>query len=238
MFEEIVLQSGSCFGGADQRYGLVDRVGRVGRRNDVRLVAWGYCGRRLRVVLEGDEVRIAHTVGGVRRGSARLSRSPMILVVESQEPIIDVQEAIVRCHRMPQVGDPLGSAWSSHRDLLSVRCAAFYDAARLRSLVDPRTIHWKAGGQSLPAGWPPNDGSVSLGVLLRIAAAVLGVLPADRRCFRLFAHAARSAGYDALSIASALALTPRRIRQLWAADEPALALALQHLGDPRLGNVP
>jgi hypothetical protein len=74
--------------------------------------------------------------------------------------------------------------------------------------------------------------------LLRVSAAVIGVLPSDRRCFRLFVHLARMAGWETVNLASALALTPRRVRQLAAEDEPDLPLALWAFDDPRLAIVP
>lgn len=238
MVVEVLLHAREPFVSAGQRYGLVDRFDRVGARHGVGVVAWGFDERRLRILLDGSEAGIARTLVGVRRGSSRLRVEPAHLAVTSEGEVGDLVPAVIRCHRMPGLNDPLESPWSSHRDLLAVRHAAFFDASRLRASVDPRALHWAAGGRALPPGWPPDPGVIPLPRLLRISAAVLGVLPADRRCFRLFAHAARSAGYDAHSIGGALTLTPRRVRQLWAAQEPALLLALQHLADPRLSRVP
>lgn len=238
MVEEVLLRAESPFGGAGPQYGLIERIARVGHSYSVTLVAWGFDEHRLRLVLEGPSEGVSRTIVGVRRGSARLRVGALSLSEESRKRVVELADAIVRCHMMPGMTDPLESVWSSHRDLLSLRHATFFDGSALRAAADPRSIHWRAGGRALPPGWPPNPGATPLPKLLRIAAAILGVLPADRRCFKLFAHAARSAGHDAGSIAGALALTPRRVRQLWAAEEPALALALQHLADARLRRVP
>jgi hypothetical protein len=74
--------------------------------------------------------------------------------------------------------------------------------------------------------------------LVRIAAGVLGMLPANRSTFRLVVHLGRALGYAVDQIAAALQLTSRRIRQLFADHEPLLEAALLHVADPRLGVVP
>ena len=67
---------------------------------------------------------------------------------------------------------------------------------------------------------------------------LLGVLPADRRCFRLFVHLGNARGWSTQDLAAALALTARRVRQLKASPEPMLRVALMSLADPRLCVVP
>jgi hypothetical protein len=71
-----------------------------------------------------------------------------------------------------------------------------------------------------------------------MAGSVLGVLPGDRRSFRLFVHLAIARGFSKADLADALVLTQRRIRQLAAATEPQLDLGLCALADPRLRCVP
>ncbi len=136
---------------------------------------------------------------------------------------------------------PLSTPWTSHRDLLQLRRAPFYDASVLEGRLDPRELHLACGGQPLPPGWPPPPGErEALSLLLRVAGGVLGRMPADRRCFHLFVQLARVRGWHTRAIADALVLTRRRIRQITAEGVcgQKLDMALATLADPRLGRVP
>lgn len=231
-----------------ERYELLERVRASCDRHRVDFLAFRLTERRLEVVLDGKPESVQRALVGLRRGVAhafgRRGRA-LRLQVAAGEPIYDLHATLVELHRPTVDGtpdatlDPLVSPWTSHRDLMALRRAPFIDGDLAAARVDARQVHLEAGGGSLPPGWPPDASSrVSLELLLRVASAVLGVLPADRRSFSIFAHLARRAGYRVSTIAEALTLTPRRIRQFLAEDPDLLPAAITTLADPRLRRVP
>ncbi|MEZ4239300.1 MAG: hypothetical protein R3F59_24730 [Myxococcota bacterium] len=232
--------------GAVFRYEVMDRLARAADSHDVRVVAFGFGSEALRLVLEGDEEARTNVLRGLKVGTIRavarwglkLQAGPSLRRTLGGGELLD---AVCWCHRAPiEAGadGPLASPWSSHRDLLGFRRARFYDAGWLRARVDPTETQRLCGGAPLPPGWPPPHGQEDLTRLLRVAAAVLGVLPADRRCFRLFVHLARARGWGTAAMAQALSLTDRRVRQLAAEPEPELPLALVALSPGPLSRVP
>ena len=100
--------------------------------------------------------------------------------------------------------------------------------------IDCQALHRRIGGAVAQPQIPRSRTRRTLNELLRVSGAVLGVLPADRKCFRLFAHLAKEQGWRNMDIALALSLTSRRIRQLLSQTEPNLHLAYSSLGDARL----
>jgi len=233
--------------GAVFRYEVLERLQRSAARRDVTVVSFGFAGNELRLVLEGQSDDIGNVLRGVKVGTTRSARKLRLRLQAgpSERTVLhraDILDAVVWTHLAPVstgAAGPLSDPWSSHRDLMGFRHASFYDVSRLRQLVDPRVVHRLAGGQDLPQGWPPaSTGREDLSFLLRIAGGVLGVLPADRRCFRLFVHLARARGWENAALAPALALTRRRIRQLAVGQEESLAVALHAVGDQRLSCVP
>jgi hypothetical protein len=230
------------------RYGVMERLDGAADRRGVDVLAFGFERRSLRLVVEGDDVDVRNVLRGLKVGTTREAADRWDVALSAghtwRQPVPPgaLAEAVAWAHLGPVVaGAPgvLASPWSSHRDLLAFRTATFYDARLLDGRVDPRDIHARCGGSPLPRGWPPGVGEPEpLSLLLRVAGAVLGVLPADRRCFRLFVHLARARGYAARDIAEALALTGRRVRQLAAESAEGLETALTCLGDPRLRRVP
>jgi hypothetical protein len=225
------------------RYDLLDRMARWGADADLVLLAFGMGRAEVRLVVEGRASAV-HGFGRRLRTwlSRRAAKDGQDLVVVLRRPErLALTEAVVWAHRLPiedGASGPLASPWTSHRDLLRFRRAPFYDAGVLRRRVDGRLVHRDCGGRRLPRGWPPKGQAPELDLLLRMAAAVSGRLPGDRRSFRLFAHLGRSAGRGTSELARALDLTPRRVRQLLAEDEPLLNVARRCLGDPRLCQVP
>ncbi len=233
-------------GGAPFRYDLLDRLGRCGQPHDVIVLAFGFeRGAALRCVLHGEPAAIGAVLKATKVGTALALRHQglggAVGAVERHAAQTAI-DAVVWAHRAPLEGrcgprQPLATPWSSHRDLLGYREAVFFDAKPLRRSVDPQDVHRRCGGgpvsvrPSAPRGW-------ALGTLLRFAAAVMGVVPADRRCFGLFVHLARSAGWPTREVAQAICLTPRRVRQLAACPAPHLDLARRTLADPRLQRVP
>lgn len=224
---------------ASVRYGLLARLHEGGRARDVRLLGFSV-GHEVRVLLEGPADAVRATVTAAKVGTARASGGPSRLGPSRFRTPTDGLTALVDLHREPGPDGPLGNPWTSHRDLLGFRTAPFFDRRVWAGRIDPRRVHVEAGGGPLPFGWPPDLDAdpADLGLVLRVAGAVLGVLPADRACFRLFAHMTRALGVRQLDVAAALSLTPRRIRQLVAQPEPALRLGLLALSDPRLSVVP
>lgn len=229
------------------RYALLERAALSARRNDVELLAFGLGDGEARLVFNGEVEAIRNVLRGVKVGTVRSARAYGVDILWAPTRRDDVSpgrlvHAVAWAHRAPvdagAVG-PLASTWSSHRDLLGYRKAQFYDRAVLNGLVDVRKVHRLAGGEALPAtARLPDRPRESLSLLLRLAAAVLGVLPADRRCFRLFVHLARRRGWRTIDLADALMVSCRRIRQLASTREPLLPVAIRSLADPRLCRVP
>jgi hypothetical protein len=233
-----------AFAGATFRYGVLERLQACAAARGVEVLAFGFGRRELRLVLEGEPRAITNTLRGTKVGTVRAAcRYPSRFRAgpSQRAPVTDLTDAVAWCHMGPiEAGalSPLASPWSSHRDLLGFRYARFFDASLIAGRVDPHLVHAMCGGRTLPLRWPPRGRAEDLSLLLRIAAAVSGVLPADRRCFRLFVHLAKTRGWQTLPVARALALTTRRVRQLKAEREPHLKTALKSLGDPRLSLVP
>ena len=250
MFERIECDlTGQIHGliGAVFRYEVLGRLRKASARLGVNAISFGFSRNELRLVLEGDSESIRNVLRGLKTGTTRSARKWNICLRANGSERIKISrseliDAIVWTHLGP-VSDgaagPLANPWSSHRDLMGFREASFFDATRLRELAEPRTVHKLAGGAALPIGWPPAEtGLEDLSFLLRVSGGVLGVLPADRRCFKLFVHLARARGWGNAEIAPALALTARRVRQLASGEEPRLHLALCAVGDHRLMQVP
>ncbi len=249
MVERVSVDIGGSDGlaAAMFRYAVLERLGRIAGSHGVLVLAWGFARGELRVVLEGDDEPVSALLRGLRVGTARASTAVGVALslahpIRTPVPPGDLEAAVVWAHRAPvehTAADPLESPWSSHRDLLGFRHNASIDLASLEGRVEPRRIHALLGGEALPTGWPPPMAKrANLSRLLRVAAGVLGVLPADRRCFRLFVHLARHEGWLSGEIGDALALTARRIRQLGVQPEPNLPLARLTLGSPLLSVVP
>lgn len=235
------------FTGAVVRYGILERLRLRMARDGLAMVAFGFGATDLRLVIEGPEVAARRAMKGVKIGTARIARPwglPFAWGGDSWRSVAEAEltESIAWAHMAPVesgAAGPLASPWSSHRDVMGYRIADFYDPSVVRGRVNPLVVHRLAGGLGVPAGWPPDHPRrESLELLLRVAAGVLGVMPADRRCFRLFVHLGRARGWNTCDLARALALTGRRVRQLAVEPEDRLLVALRSLGDPRLCRVP
>jgi hypothetical protein len=224
------------------RYGILRRLEECARRQQITVLAFGVHDTQVRVVMEGEHDAAELAIRGVKVGTHRHASSfESGLVLGDTRSVSlhehDLVEAVAWCHRLDGRADPLSSPWTSHRDLLGLRDADYFDARRIRALVDAAEVHALCGGQPAPTAEPAHEGSPSrrpLQLLLRIAASVRGVLPANRSCFGLFVQLAVREGWQQAPIAKALMLTPRRVRQLSRLDEPMLPAALRHLQDQRL----
>jgi hypothetical protein len=234
--------------GALVRYGVLERIAASARGRDIRLLAFGIGMSEVRLVVEGVSADVSNLVRGLKVGTTSSARKWGFQVVwhpaflRWEVPDDGLDEAVAWAHRAPVdegANCPLSSPWSSHRDLMGFREASFFSVKPLRGRVTPAKVHLLAGGREIPVGFSLADrAKESLSRLLRVAASVLGVLPADRRCFRLFVHLAKARGWQTIEVAKALALTQRRIRQLASQSEPRLKLAMVSLSDPRLCHVP
>lgn len=246
MVQSVTLEFSRPVHSTAERYDLLSRISRLCRRHGIAFLAYALREQSLGLVLDGKGSGIDRVLLGVRRGMAhRASRRGSALTVRvaeqpvDPEPSVDVAARIAACHRSARGADPLAEPWTSHRDLLGLRDAPHFDPAPARARVDPLVVHRLAGGGPLPQGWPPSDpGPVPLATLLRVSAAVIGVVPADRRSFPIFVHLARSAGHPVQAIAASLMLTPRRVRQILEDRHPSLHAARAYLADPRLQVVP
>lgn len=236
------LCGGPAVAGAVFRYEVVARVQRAAAGQGVAFLGFGFAGPELRLVLDGGDDGVREVVRGVKVGTVRAARRWGVALprgAHERAAAPDVLEALAWAHAVEPSRDPLATPWSSHRDLLGFRYAAFFDPRPTRARVDVRALHERCGGERLPDGWPPAaQDPAEVGVLLRVAASVLGVLPADRRCFRTFVHLARARGLTTRRIADALALTTRRVRQLHAEGEPLLEVARYCAAHPSLSRVP
>jgi hypothetical protein len=226
------------------RFTRIERMAAIFDRHGVSLLAFGVGSGEWRVVVEGepsavDRASLAFKIGFSRfdpgDGARRSSLGPATSVALASEA--DLEAAVAWAHRAPTEGGwrgPLGSPWSSHRDLLGYRVAPFYDAAVLAGRVRPERVDELAGGGGLIDRAALAVGQLTLDHWLAVAAAVRGVLPSDRRCFRRFVQLARARGWSVPVRAWALALTPRRVRQLLAEPEQWLTLAEQAMADPKM----
>jgi hypothetical protein len=237
------LGEGKTFAGAPFRYDLVGRTTRACATQGVAFLAFGFAPAHLRLVVDGEPAAVREVVRGLKVGTARAAARWGVTLpraVHERRSTADVTGDVVWAHLgAADARGPLATPWSSHRDLLGFRYAAFFDPRAAAARVDPREVHARCGGDPLPQGWPPPARAPhEVSGLLRIAAAVLGVLPADRRCFRMFVHLASAHGVRTADIAAALALTPRRVRQLKAEPEPLLDVARWSFAHPALSRVP
>ncbi|MEZ4323329.1 MAG: hypothetical protein R3F61_38045 [Myxococcota bacterium] len=227
---------------ASYNYAFLERVKRACDARSVRFLGFAL-ESDARLLLEGTREAVHDVVRAVKTGSARCAGSRGYLGPTRSTAVGDPLAVLVRLHRAGRRQGPLANVWTSHRDLMGFRQASFFDRSVWAGRIDPRLVHVLAGGGPLPVGFPPpldrrQALTHDLDLCLRVSAAVLGVLPADRRATRLFCHLGRHVGLAQADLADAVLLTPRRIRQLQREDEPLLAVAARSLGDRRLRQVP
>ena len=243
--------------GPGPRYELLNQIRRACDRRGVQWLAFGFDEGGLRLVLQGSEA----LVDGVRSALDRhLPYGPGEVVEVADAPSSEAQlvaEAVVWAHRGPIERDGLAGAlaspWSSHRDLLGYRVAPFFDRKVVVGQVCQHAIHKACGGGQPPTrcrgrlalvrrrGRPADRRAPreDLLRLSRLAASVIGRVPADPRCFSLFAQLARARGWSPPEIAGALLVSTRRVRQLCEDQVRELGLALTALSHPEtLGRLP
>lgn len=228
--------SGAVLSTAD-RHALLQRIQRASRQREATLLAFGLGNNEVRLIFEGsldacEQVLRAVKIGTVRTVRRRQPSFDSLPHALSRLGANELAEAVAWCHTPVPVDDPLAWPWSSHRDLLGLRDAAFFDARTLRRRVSARRVHSLAGGGSLPRRTRLKR--VGLNTLLRAAAAVLGRLPADPKSFAIFVQLAKELGYATGELARALNLTTRRVRQLAAQPHPMTSVAALYLVDERL----
>lgn len=220
------------------RYELLERIAAATSSRGIAILGFGLGADRLRLVVDGDEAALDAAIHGVRSATSRQVRRDGKDLVwgETRRGALvesELTDAVLWAHAAVE-GDSLASPWTSHRDLLGFRKADFFDAATAAQRVDVTRLPTA----QLSAATAATRADLQIQGVLRVAAGVRGVLPADRSCFRLFVHLGRMLGFDTEELARALALTARRIRQLAAEGEPMLHSALACFADPRLAAVP
>lgn len=226
------------------RYALLERLWDACVKQDVTLLAFGLASDEVRILLEGEVSGAANVARGVRVGtvSDARSRGSVLTFAETERWTAEsLEDGVVWAHQAV-LGDgtagPLASPWSSHRDLLGFRDAAFYDPDPLDGRVDVARIHARTGGRALPGGPVTPRPNTPVSLVLRVAASVLGLLPSDRRSFALAAQLAAACGWSTRDVAEALMLSRRRVRQLRHEPMAPVGLGLIALADPRLCVVP
>jgi hypothetical protein len=232
------------------RYGVFERLARCARKQGVGVVAWGIQHHDLRVVFRGSEQSVRDVMRGVRVGTVRAAKHWSVNLPTRAtdrwrvgEGEGEEEDAIYWAHEgaMERRGDPLADPWTSHRDLMGYRRSLVFSPTSPPDAATVASVHVRLGGGPVPRMLPPTlvSGSCTdLCVLLKMASSVLGVLPGDRRAFRLFVQLGRHLGWPTRSLAEALCLTRRRIRQLSAEPEHHLELACLCLSDARLRCTP
>ena len=249
MVERVELEVESGYEGLTRnllRYGLLERARRFCEKGNVVWLAFGVGERGVRFVLDGEAEAIAGVIKRLKIGTVRDAQQANVGLyfrptTRTACDEASLEDAVIWAHRgaVWEGAGPLSTPWTSHRDILGYRIADFFDATLIRTRIDVERVHRRAGGRSLPCLTPePPRMREALSVLLRVAAAVRGRDPSDRRCFRLFVHLARARGWPLASMARALVLTERRIRQLAKEAEDHLDLAMVVLADERLVIVP
>jgi hypothetical protein len=243
-----VEQQGAGLTSAMMRYDVLCRAAKSMKKCALSLLAFGINDHQIRFLVEGDMSKIINVIRGVKVGTTRYAKMRGIQLKWGQVSRIptheaDLLESVEWAHRgaiVPDGTGPLTSGWSSHRDLLGYREAPFYDPSLLAGRISVDDLHIKMGGRPCMDRFLPvtRFHRESLSLLLRVSGSVMGVLPADKKCFRLFAQLAKMRGWRSVDIAHALSLTARRVRQLLSQPDPRLGLAYLTLGDPRLCHVP
>jgi len=232
---------------APVRYTLLQRTRRSCLRMGLQLYAFGFGGRHLRLLVSGSALKLQQLSKGLKvacsnharsQGFTWRSESTWLRVWHGSvlEGAVWVQRDVLPVGRR----DALATPWTSHRDVLGLRRAPFFDPAPMRRAVDLMRLHEACSGGPVPR--PPRQ--VGEGIrwdlhgLMRLSAAVHGVLPGRRDCFATFVQASGRCGASREAIGEALSVGPRRVR--YYATQPARGVdaVLASLTDARLLRVP
>ena len=189
-------------------------------------------------------IRNRHDRTAPERGVAMLDE-PHFQVLADDHAVF---RYVVYAHGNPvkaeMVADPLGWAFSSHRDVCGLRNAPWYSADRILAILhdqpDGASLHERAGGRvAAPKLIEPVQHTVpseTLDVIARTVAGFFGQAelhetPVARRCF---ASVARLQAWPTKSIAAHMRKSIRQVNRLSAEDTPAVRAVLAMLDDPRL----
>jgi len=232
-----------------------DQLARMLDMSCPELIAFCLMGTHVHLVLEVDSEdhanavvrRIAnrHDRTAAERGVAMLDEPHLQVLADDYAVFRYVAYAHANPVKAEMVADPLGWAFSSHRDVCGMRKASWYSADRIlalmgRQLEDASGLHDRAGGRlAVPGLVEPVQGAQPAETLVVIAHAVAGFFghaqlhetPAARRCF---ASVARFEAWPTKSIAAHMGKSIRQVNRLPAEDTPAVRAVLAMLRDPRL----
>ncbi|NCG18626.1 MAG: hypothetical protein GWP91_06400 [Rhodobacterales bacterium] len=168
---------------------------------------------QLRLVVEGAACprALIHALTDTQCASQTVTRPP------------DLHAAMLWAHRAPRRRDPLASPWSSHRDLMGLRSAVFFDAIPVtKRLQDLAALHTALGGR--PRRRNPRV-RLSTREIWHVSAEAMGVEPGHRATFGLYVQLGQQHGRTVRELSDDLLLTQRRVRQLIHAEVRGLKAA-------------
>jgi len=245
---EVDVSAGnSRLGAPAVRYGLLHTLRCASRKLGVQVYAFGFGHRHLRLLVSGSGLATSQLSKGLKVAASNTARHlGLAWRAESTWSRAwggTVLEGAAWAQRdaLPQGRrDALATPWTSHRDALGLRRAPFFDAAPLLAAVDPARLHraCSRGPMPRPPRHLPSGLHIDLHGLMRISAAVHGVLPASNACFATFVQASDRCGASRAAIGDALAVGPRRVRYYLTAPTPCVSPVLTSLTDARLLRVP
>ncbi len=233
--------------GAAYRYRMLGRVRENAHALGIRVYAFGFGHRHLRLLVSGGSMAVGQLTRSLKVSASNTARhlglrwdaeSTWVQVWGGR--LVEGAAWVQRGGRPQGQRDALGTPWSSHRDVLGLRRAPFFDPTPLRVAVDVKALHQACSKGPVPAPPEriPRGLQLDLHGLHRVAAAVHGVMPEQRRCYATFVQLADRCGASREAIGATLAVGERRVRHYLSQPSDAVPAALTCLTDPRLLRVP
>jgi hypothetical protein len=213
----------------------------------VQVYAFGFGHRHLRLLVSGGGLATAQLSKGLKVAASNTARN-LGLPWQAESTyarawygsVLEGAAWVQRDVLSPGRRDALATPWTSHRDALGLRRAPFFDPAPLLAAVDPARLHraCSRGPLPLPPRALPRGMHHDLHGLMRLSAAVHGVLPATRSCFPTFVQASHRCGASRQAIGEALSVGPRQVRHYLKVPTRGVGPVLTSLTDARLLCVP
>lgn len=229
------------------RYGLLHCARRAGVRLGVQVYAFGFGHRHLRLLVSGGGIAVNQLSKALKVAASNHARH-LGLRWRAETTwnrawygsVLEGAAWVQRDVLGPGRRDALATPWTSHRDVVGLRRAPFFDPAPLRRSVDVLHLHRACSRGPVPAPprWMPEGMKWDLHGLMRVSAAVHGVLPSERACFATFVQASRHCGASSAALADALQVGKRRVRHYASRRTPCVGAVLASLTDARLLHVP